>query len=256
MVAIKRRLVNPEKKLGSPRAARSHPKKANPGLILLGTVNPERKAMQKAAKQKNKPARKSNPFPFFGKKTKAAGLQKAYKPKKIRRRNPEALDMVKEPINVLKFGMVALLGMLATRQVPQWLLKANNTGWKGYLANLATATAGGIGTTKFAGKQNGSAVMIGGGLYLVNRIISEQLSPIGTMLALSGVGDPAASSARPALGKLQQAYFAHPVRRDKAGNPIIPQEILQAAAAAAAAAAPSKVSGLAASRLTRGRLAA
>lgn len=256
MVPIKRRLVNPEKKIGSPRAARPHPTKANPGaLLVLGTVNPERRATVTKSQKKTKPARKTkNPFPFFAKKAKVAGLQKAYKPRKIRARNPNALDMVKQPVNVAKFGLMALLGLVATRQVPQAILKDKNHGWLGYLANLVTATAGGLATGKFVGKEAGSAVMVGGGLYMMNRLLTEQLSPIGNVLKMAGVGDAAASPALPSLGRLQAAYFAHPVRRDRNGNVIIPAEIT----AAAAAAQPPKagVSGMAGRNLSRGRLAA
>lgn len=221
VIAKPRRIVNPEK-IGSPRAARPRPKQTNPaGLYLLGAVNPQRKAMAKKQKKSKKPARKGNPFPFFQKK--AAAGRKAHKPKKaMRRPNPEALDLVKEPFNVAKFGLIALIGLVGTRQLPQAVLKGKNSGWMGYLANLATALGGGLLTTKFVGKQAGSAVMIGGGLYLMNRVLSEQLSPIGNVLKLAGTGDAAAAGS---LGRIKDAYFPFPVVRDRQGNPIIPKEI-------------------------------
>lgn len=224
MVTVKKkRLVNPEKKIGSPRAARSHPK-ANPGaLFVLGAVNPHKgkttmtKSKSKKKKQQ-KPAR-PNPFQFFGKKAK--GLQKQYKPKK--RRNPEFLENgLKTPIDVIKFGILAALGFYGTRQIPQWILKSKNQGIWGYLANLVTASGLGLGTNKFVSKQAGNAVMIGGGLYLVNRFAVEQFAPVGNVLKLAGVGDATAAGT---LGKIKDAYFPVPIVRDKQGNPIIPKEI-------------------------------
>jgi hypothetical protein len=74
---------------------------------------------------------------------------------------------------------------------------------------------------------------------VVNRILQERLSPVGSFLTLAGVGDAAAA---PHVGRLKAAYFPYPVQRDpKTGAVIIPPEIDAAAAAAAMrpAAAPS-----------------
>jgi hypothetical protein len=258
----KKRLVNPEtRKFGSPRAARSRPKAANPGQIfLLGAVNPQKgQTTVKKSKKKNykKPARRptSNPWPF-AKKAKAKGWRLK------KRHNPEFLEGgLRQPIDVVKFGILAALGFYTTRQVPQWVLNTKNQGIIGYLANLATAIAAGAGTRWGVSKQAGNAVMIGGGLYLVNRVAVEQFAPVGNMLKLAGVGDATATTN---LGKIRDAYFPVPVIHDKNGNPIIPKEIDAASVRALIAQQPKStgaaVSGVsrasAVSRRMQGRLAA
>jgi len=253
MVTIKkRRLINPHKKaaakkVGSPRAKRAYPKKANPGqLITLGFVNPQRGSMKKQKTKKN-PARrpKSNPIVNF----KASPLQKKYRP---RRRNPMS-ESLKTPVDALRFGLMALLGLVATRQVPQLVLGAKNTGWIGYAGNLFTAVASGAAAGKFAGKPAGNAVMVGGGLYLVNRILSEQFTPVGKVLSLAGVGDAQASAT---LGRIRPGTV-YPPAYDKNGNLKLPQtfvDAMQRRLPAPAAAPAAKVSGVRGNRMVAGRV--
>lgn len=254
MVTIKkRRLINPQKKaaakkVGSPRAKRAHPKKANPGqLITLGFVNPQlRGTMQKTKKKKKNPARRPNPIVNF----KARPLQKKHRPHK---RNPMS-ESLRSPVDTLRFGLMALLGLVATRQVPQLVLGAKNASWLGYGANLLTAVGTGAAAGKFAGKQAGNAVMVGGGLYLVNRILSEQFTPVGKVLSLAGVGDAQASAT---LGRIRPGTV-YPPAYDRNGNLKLPQSFVDAMqrrlpAPAAASAAPAKVSGVS-RRMVAGRV--
>ena len=119
----------------------------------------------------------------------------------------------------LKFGAAALVGLAATRQIPQLVLKENNTGWMGYGANLAVATLAGMAVGMW-NKQLGYAVGIGGSLYTVSRILTERVSPIGKYFALAGLGDASASAA--GMGELEEGYFPVPVVTDAKGNPMIP----------------------------------
>ncbi len=245
-IEFKRRLINPQKtapkKAESRRASRSA---RNPGeLLTLGYINPQRGKAVKTKKHSKKKARQPNPHFKF------AAKAKAHHYKKPRRRNPE-LSMSR-PVEVVKSGAVALAGLVATRQLPQLVLGSRNTGVIGYASNAAAAAITAALAGKFAGKAAASLVLIGGGLYIVNRIMTEQFSPVGKYLSLAGVGD-ASASAR--LGRVKEAYFPYPVLYDKAGKPIIPAEIdARRLALAAAAASASKVSGL--SRISGGRLAA
>lgn len=251
------RVHNPQS-LGT-RKATARSKNPIGQLITLGVLNPQKgvsKVKKKTTKKKNhKPARKSNPF--LGK-TKPAGALKAkrgFKPK--RRTNPEGFS-IRKPLDFLKAGLFALIGLVVTRQLPQLLLKEKNTGYVGYAANGIAAGAAAWGTHKFISKPAGVAVGIGGGLYVVNRILQERLSPIGSFLTLAGVGDAAAA---PSVGRLKSAYFAFPTMRDaKTGAVILPPEIDAAAVqrsidarAAAGAGAGGSMSG---SKLRGGLLAA
>lgn len=226
VIVKKKRLFNPQKPSGAKRkprvakgvgAKRTHRKRTrkNPGeLISLGLVNPQKKrtAMtQKSITTKKCAPRRSNPF--FAKKT----------VKKTRRRsNP---SITSKPLDLAKAGVTALLGLVATRQVPQLLLSTKNTGWLGYAANFGVAALSGALVSKFYNKDAGRLVFIGGSMYTVSRILTEQFSPIGRYFSLTGVGDAQAAG----LGVIRNGYFPVPVVRDSNGNPMIPQAIVDAA---------------------------
>ena len=195
--------VNPPKK--KKRRRRNAP---NPSeLVLLGGVNPK--------KRKKKRRRRHNP-----------------------RRQPLARG-----VDMLKVGAVALGGLFVTRQVPQLALGTRNTGLLGYIANGVTAGLGSTAVSRFVGKQEGQAFLIGGALYVVERIVNEQFTPLGRALSLSGVGDHMAAGT---LAGIKENYCPMPALTDAAGRPIIPKAILEAARAQAraelrAAAAPAIV---------------
>lgn len=241
------RLVNPERRARKVSGARGKrgPRKhrANPTeLITLGAVvNPHRGPVMKKTKKKSaakKAARKKNPVIVY----RPVAKKKANHGRR-RHSNPEILGPAK---TMLESGAYALGGLVATRQIPQLILKEKNSGWMGYLANAATAIAVAMAAGKFVGPRAGNAALIGGGAYLVDRVLTEKVSPVGQYLALSGVGDFKAAST---MGRVKPGYFPLPVQRDRSGNPIIPQAIVDAVKAqlpapAAAAATISKISGV------------
>lgn len=228
--AAKKRPQPVVKKKSAPKARRpvAKPKRRNPGaLMTLGAVNPRRsKSMAQTKKKKSPPKRRRNPVQF--------GSKKQYR----RRRNPSSRTI--PPIDLAKGGFVALLGLIATRQVPQMVLGAKNSGWIGYIANLATAAVAAAAASRFVTKAAGQYVLIGGGLYTVSRVLTEQFSPVGKYFALSGVGDAQAAG----LGTIKSGYFPVPVVTDARNNPAIPSAIIDAARAAIAppAAAPAQAS--------------
>lgn len=242
VIVKKKRLFNPHKAKAAVRrkptvakgggAQRTHQKRTrkNPGqLITLGLVNPQKKrtAMKTKSKTTKKHApRKSNPF--FAKK-KAA--------KKTRRRNP---SFARKPMDLAKSGITALLGLVATRQIPQMLLSTKNAGWLGYASNLGVAALAGALVSRFYNKDAGKLVFIGGSVYTVSRILTEQFSPIGKYFSLTGVGDAQAAG----LGVIRDGYFPVPVVRDDNGNPMIPRAIVEAARPAPVAAPTAAMSGL------------
>ena len=124
----------------------------------------------------------------------------------------------------MQTGMFALIGLVLTRQLPQMVLGTRNSGIIGYFANFVAAMGSSFAANKMTSQKTGQAVMIGGMLYLVNRIISEQFAPVGKVLSLAGLGDPSAAN----LGRIRSGYFPFPVVIGKDGRPVIPQAILNA----------------------------
>jgi len=162
-----------------------------------------------------------------------------------RRRNP-----ISRPIGALQLGLTALVGLVITRQLPQMVLKDKNKGVIGYASNFVTALLAGFGAGKLGKKHYGEAVMIGGMLYVVNRILQEQFSPVGKVLSLAGLGDAGAAGS---LGAIEKSYFPLPVVVGRDGTPVIPEAIIEAtrreiaaaqAARPAPAPAPATVRGL------------
>jgi hypothetical protein len=225
--------MNPQrrtsKKVRGARAAkRKHRSTANPvgELIVIGAANPQRrsthmakKAHKKAARKRHTAARKN---PFFARKAKKAARRHRT------RKNPSVLGMSFKPAEILKSGLFALIGLVITRQGTQALLKQRNTGWIGYLVNIGVSAASAIAVSKFVNRAAGAAVMLGGTMYVASRVLAEKFSPIGSVLSLSGVGDPLAHG----LGVIKPGYFVQPAIVDRSGKPVIPRAITDAAIAA------------------------
>lgn len=251
VIVKKKRLFNPHKASGpkkrKPTVARkpkiakakgakrtTRPKRKNPAsLMTLGALNPQKKrtSMTKKKTARKAPKRKN---PFFSKKT----TRKVSR----RRRNP---SLASKPFDLAKSGAIALLGLVATRQLPQLALGAKNTGWLGYLSNMLTAALAAAAANKYMSREAGKYVFIGGSVYTVSRILTEQFSPVGKYFSLSGVGDAQAAG----LGVIRKGYFPVPVVHDGNGNPMIPQAIVDAVRAqipapAAASAANATMSGV------------
>lgn len=160
-----------------------------------------------------------------------------------RRRNPNRTSSsVAMGASALKSGLIALVGLVITRQLPQMALGAKNTGIMGYLANVVAMLVASAGASRLAGSAAGASVAVGGGLYIANRVLSEQFSPIGKYLSLSGVGD--AHAASPAqLAGIRPAYFPMPVTYSQDGQPQIPDLINQAISKNVPAPPASKMAG-------------
>lgn len=245
VILKKKRLFNPQKpaagrkrkpnrakravKAKAHRKAAARTKRRNPGaLITLGATNPQRKTMKaKSSHKKKRTSRRPNPF--IKMKTRRAK----------RRSNPSIL---RGTFSLAKAGAIALLGLVATRQIPQLVLQQRNAGLIGYAANFGVAAITGALIGRW-NREAGKYVFIGGSLYTVSRILTEQFSPVGKYFALSGVGDAQAAS----LGVIKDGYFPVPVVLDQAGQPIIPRAIIEAAQPAPPPAplpAPNSMSGL------------
>jgi len=232
--AEKVRLVNPHKgrfqkkrrKAGGSVVRRKKSRARNPAeLLSLGFTNPQKLGEKKMAKRKRKAgvrkARRPNPFASHRKvtrrKTRRANPSGHRRRSSGRRRhNP---SMLAGTTSILKSGFYALLGLVAARQVPQMVLGARNAGVIGYAANVAVTVIAAMLGSKFLGKEAGAAMGVGGGVYVANRVIQDNFSPVGKVLSISGIGDYTA------LGDIQNGYFPLPVPTNAAGQPIIPSEI-------------------------------
>lgn len=157
-----------------------------------------------------------------------------------RRHNPDWLGTPKE---ILVSGVAGLANAVLTRQIPQMVLGANNTGIQGYGANALIALIGAYLAGKFAGPSAGKAAVVGGSVILLDRILTEQVSPIGPYLQLSGTGDPTAMTG---LGTVRDGWYTHPGLVDGSGNLIAPDPYTSQAVAAVLAAYPQLAAPVAA----------
>lgn len=174
-------------------------------------------------KKKNKAAshhKKSNPM--------MSGHHKKHRAQ----RNPGGLGTIKD---VLVSAVAGLGSAVATIQIPQLVLGTNNTSWMGYAANIASGIAATMTASGFAGPVAGRAAMVGAGVAVLDRILTEQFSAIGPYLQLSGVGD---ATAVHRMGTIRDGYYLHPTMQDGSGNMIVPDPVTAAAIAAVLAKYP------------------
>lgn len=167
---------------------------------------------------------KSNPT----RKNKAATKSNPSRRNKTRR-NPETLtQLVGSPKTLAILAIAGLGSAVATRQLPQLILKANNTGWKGYASNGLAGLVATYAAAKLSGPEAAKAALTGALVIIADRIITEQYSPLGQYLALSGSGDATATGT---LGSIADGYYIHPTVIDSTGQPVIPHEVSDAAIA-------------------------
>lgn len=238
MVKIERtRYVNPHKrraraqrkrKAGAAgRSSRKHRGRKNPvELLSMGFVNPTRRGASMAHRRTKRKGNKHHGGMFTKRRRSNPSRSRHHSfGHRRRRRNPGGI--MGQTTSILKSGFYALVGLVIARQLPQWALGARNTGWLGYGANLVSTILAAMVGSRMFGVEVGKDVALGGGLYTVNRIIQDQLSPVGKVLSISGLGD------YNALGDIQPGYFPLPVPTDANGQPIIPAELRPAPVAMA-----------------------
>jgi hypothetical protein len=177
------------------------------------------------------------------KKKTANGGKKSYKKNtaakshRRRRKNPNGLAAtIGTPKDLVTGGLAGLGSALATRQLPQMLLSTGNTGIEGYAANFVTALVSTWAAGTFFGAAAGRGALIGGMVIVLDRILSEQVSPIASYLSLSGVGDANAYSK---LGTVRPGYYTHPSLLNADGSYYVPQPFTDAAIAALPATMPA-----------------
>lgn len=182
--------------------------------------------MAKAAKHRKaangrRKSRKSNPAMMMHRK---------------KRRNPTGLAAtIGSPKELLISSAAGLASAVATGQIPQLVLGTANTGVEGYAANFVTALLSTWLAGSVAGPSAGRGALIGGMVIILDRILTENVSPLGPYLQLSGVGDATAYSK---LGTIRSGYYTHPNLQNPDGSMFIPPPFNDAAVQAVLAKYP------------------
>ena len=157
-----------------------------------------------------------------------------------RKHNPSGLGSAKE---LIVGGVSGLASAVATRQLPQLVLGGGNTSWQGYGANILVGIISTMIASKFAGPAAGRGAAIGSAVIVLDRVLSEQVSPIASYLSLSGVGD---SQAYSKLGTIRPGFYTHPNLQNPDGSMYVPDPVTDAAMAAVVARYPSLAAPIAA----------
>jgi len=148
-----------------------------------------------------------------------------------RRRNPSggfsgAIGSGKE---LIVGGVSGLASAIITRQLPQIVLGGNNSGIEGYGANIVTGMVATWLAGMFGGPAAGRGAAIGAAVIVLDRVISEQVSPLAPYVSLSGVGDAAAYSK---LGTIRKGFYTHPNLLNPDGSMYVPDPLTDAAVSA------------------------
>lgn len=146
--------------------------------------------------------------------------------KKSRRRSSSNPLGIGTPKELLTGGLAGLAAAVATRQIPQMVLGTANAGMEGYAANIVTALVATWAAGKFGGPAAGRGALIGGSVIVLDRVLSDNVSPISSYLSLSGVGDHAAYSK---LGTIRSGFFTHPGLQTPDGSMYVPDPYTDAA---------------------------
>lgn len=151
-------------------------------------------------------------------------------------RNPSGLgDVIGSPKDIATTGLSALGSAIATKQLPQMILGAGNSGPIGYALNAGVALAATWAAGSFIGRTAGAGAFAGGLVIILDRVLTDNFSELGPVLSLSGVGD---ATSYGKLGTVRDGYFFHPGLVDGNGNMITPQPVLDQAVQQVVAAYP------------------
>lgn len=200
-----------------------------------------------ATKTRNKKKLKAN----SGRRRKSNPMMKAHR--RRRKSNPSLSGTIGSPKELIMGGVAGLASAVATRQLPQLILSASNTGIEGYAANAVTGLVATWLAGAFGGPAAGRGAAIGAAVILLDRVLSDNVSPIASYLSLSGVGDHAAYSK---LGTIRQGYFTHPGLQNPDGTLYVPDPYSDAAVAAVLQKYPQLAAPIAAATGSTGRMGA
>jgi hypothetical protein len=217
--------------------------------------NPHRKGSRPpAAKKGNNMAKtKSKKRPNGGRHRKAMAMKNSGMRRRRRAKNPSLSGTVGSTKELVMGGVAGLASAVAVRQIPQVVLGASNTGVEGYFANAVTGAAATWIAGAFGGPAAGRGAAIGAMVILLDRILSDNVSPISSYLSLSGVGDAAAYSK---LGTIRTGYYSHPNLINPDGSMYVPDPVTAAAVDAVIAKYPQIAAPLMAATGAGGKMGA
>lgn len=151
--------------------------------------NPRKKKRKSSSRKRHampRKRRRRNPVLTANMRSRSSRRRKS---KRGFRRNPAVASMLPS-VSLFTDSAAAIGGGILTRAVPAMLLKEQNTGFPGYLANFATMLAASWGASKFINKRAGQMAFIGGGVMLTGRIvedfIGQKVVEFGQLPGLSG----------------------------------------------------------------------
>jgi hypothetical protein len=195
-----------------------------------------RHSMAKPGTKKNKAGRKP-------KKNPAATNRR-------KKRNPThgLAGTIGSPKDFIMGSVAGLAAAVATRQLPQLILSDSNTGMEGYLANIGTGIIATIAAGMIGGPAAGRGAAIGASVIVLDRILSDNVSPISSYLSLSGVGD---HNAYGKMGTIRTGFFGHPNLTNSDGSMYIPDPFNDAAVQAVLAKYPQLAAPIAAAATGR-----
>lgn len=209
-------------------------------------TNPKRRRRKNRVYVMN---RRRTANPFFAKKKASRRRRRSnpfFKARSYRRhrRNPSIGG--NSFADLLKIGVSAAAGGVATRSLTQMVLSTNNTGWLGYGANFAAAIALAWGAGKFLGDKIATGVAAGGIAATAMRIWQEKVSQTSPN-TLSGMGDLDFSA--DGLGEYVDSYIPVPTVSTKTNGQYITMPPIAAPAALPAKAAPKTMGAVRTSRM-------
>lgn len=167
-----------------------------------------------------------------------------------RRTHNPTIGTMKE---LLTGGVAGLVSAVATRQIPQMVLGTANAGMEGYGANIVVTAISTWLASKFGGPTAARGALIGGSVIVLDRVLSDNVSPISSYLSLSGVGDHQAYSK---LGTIRSGFFTHPGLQNPDGSMYVPDPYTAAAVQAVVTAYPQLAAPIAAATGGGGRVGA
>lgn len=194
---------------------------AGGGELLL--MNPKRRRVRnrsRASSHKRRyRRRRSNPVSYAAarpvRRRRRSNASAVVVHRRGRRSNPLSLG----GRELIPTALWAIAGGVATRAIPQLLLKDSNTGIFGYGANALTAVALSWAAERFVSPNAGKGVLIGGAVMLGGRLISDffgkSLVSFGDVFGTTGTsglgaqGDPSFD-----LGLYTQNEFVVPTTSD------------------------------------------
>ena len=170
-------------------AARRRPKSGNKVVVFANPAKRRRRptSSKKAHRRRRRTFAALNPV--APRRRRRAATRRASNP---RHGGNVASGIVGQVIQIGRLAIVGAGSGVAVREATQFALGAKNTGWLGYLGNIAATVVVTIGVRMLGGTRSDAiAAAAGGGIGIIHRFTSETANPVVGQMSgeLSGIGD-------------------------------------------------------------------